>query len=249
MKKLRSQERELRATIQQMETQLDVQAVAADSGREERQKLKRLNAKLESLRDTNRELGKKEKRLEKRAEQETRTQQDLAQKEKKLQKKVSELKAKVSKLQKKLAPLEEGKERTLTARSVRESDKGTFWVIVKWDRLYLIQEPVGSLGTFRRNTDDVRIGKAKSFTVIEPKKNRGTALRGNWKKSQDVQSMLDAIPSELASLQFAVFPDSYDTFIGLRDFFRDKGYAWNWVPLRKMDQKLVLGSSDKTTVQ
>lgn len=146
-----------------------------------------------------------------------------------------------------LARVRQGPVRSFCIATLRASKKPTFFIAIKWNRLYLLYtaKPSSQGRTINRGAVNCRrvSARAKHFSPI---RGRGVPIdQPGWESSADVQSLLSHVSPADNSLQFVVFPDSYGTFGSARDFFRGKGYDWHWHIMPNIDHpvSLVTGGS------
>lgn len=122
-------------------------------------------------------------------------------------------------------------------RVVRESQKQGFLLVVKWNELFPMRipqrgNPVGSANSEAFET--VGMG-------VRPIRGKGIPLGiPGWNRSGALRNILSNVPSASFNLQFGVYPDSYETYLEVDQFFRQNGYDTNWVIVPQMDTLLVL---------
>lgn len=124
------------------------------------------------------------------------------------------------------------------------SSKATFWMIVRWNRLYLCFDPVKFPEHAPYDADAVKDAynyQASSFkfTTVNGK---GIDLTKNWKDSDGIAKIISELSPPDHSLHFAVYPDSYAAFIRVRNFLtsNEEGkprFSYNW---RVMNQEPIL---------
>jgi hypothetical protein len=244
MDQMRHTRDELASELRQMRTKLEAQQLVEEATREERARRQTLAKRLMEVRRNLEKLREKREQVANATQRARREIAVLEKAEKKLRARAEKLQGEIEKLEKEVVSLEEGERRKLSVRSVRETTKSTFWMIVKWQRFYTVMQPTGQM-----NTEDVEFTRQQDEVVCSARRNKGTSLTGDgWKNSTDVSDVLNHLSPDKHSLQFAVYPDSYEEFLEVRNFFRTKGYAWNWYPVKGADQDLGLGPG-KATVQ
>jgi len=135
-----------------------------------------------------------------------------------------------------------GRTRELRMPRLRRMWKVPYWMIVRWDRLYLLRTPAQPGWRKPANTDVVNFQKVGRVDEFEAIPGRGVDLKGNWKLSPEMEDILGRLRAENYGMFFAVYPDSYGTFIPLRDFFVGLGYSYNWVPWGEEKLRLSLQS-------
>ncbi len=112
--------------------------------------------------------------------------------------------------------------------------KSTFFLIVKWDRLFLLrkptaQEPNGPINDadMDHRSEDQEDGSTQVY--YNPKEGRGIPLdRPGWQHAEGVKAILDHVPAGQYTLHFLVYPDSYAGVVVAAEFFLSEGYTHNW---------------------
>lgn len=135
----------------------------------------------------------------------------------------------------------EAETRQIAGGTVTTSDKTTVWFIVKWNRLYFGTLPIREEAVTRGESLVPGKGKVQQF---EAKPGLGLSLEEpGWETSPEVKKVLELTSPQKHSLQFAVYPDSYATFLSARRFFREeKNYGYNWYVMPSADEKLNLSA-------
>ena len=132
-----------------------------------------------------------------------------------------------------------------------ERKRTTLWFLVKWNRLYFTRLPTprsahGPVNTsaVKYTGDDLQGRGTRNTQTFEARSDRGIPLNGpGWKDSENVTDLLRYAPTGDYSLRFAVYPDSYATFLPVLDYFRiEKRYRYNWHIMPNADSKLLLSS-------
>lgn len=125
--------------------------------------------------------------------------------------------------------------------------KPTFWLMVKWQRLYLLRVPKAGNPLEDVNTADVRhgVGRGQGGVVLdefEAIQGKGIPLGDpEWKTASLVQKLLQHASPQGFCLQVAVYPDSYAEFLEMRKYLRDeKHYEYNWHVMPAADTRLTL---------
>ncbi len=112
--------------------------------------------------------------------------------------------------------------------------KSTFFLMVKWNRLFLLRKPTAQEPNGPINDADVdhrSEDKADGSTMIyyNPKEGRGIPLdRPGWQHEAGVKAILDHVPAEHYTLHFLVYPDSYAGVVAAVEFFLSEEYKHNW---------------------
>ncbi|HRU05310.1 MAG TPA: hypothetical protein P5137_05995 [Candidatus Brocadiia bacterium] len=130
--------------------------------------------------------------------------------------------------------------RQIRMPQIRRLAKSPFWMIVKWNRLYMLHQPSRFSFIGAANERDVRQTRYEDYADYEPLRDRGVDLSGPWQQSPEVASLLSGVAKERQVLYFAVYPDSFTTFRAVRDFLVDKGYDYYWVMRPSDEEKLRL---------
>jgi len=185
---------------------------------------------------------------------------DLAEQRSKLARSAGKAKARldasVSELTKLRGEIDELREKTRAARrtakaarvkntrelrlpKLRDSFKGTYWIAVRWNRLYIL----------KKDNPSVRHKKVAMGNLFEPIPERGVDLKGQWMTSDDVLAIRNDVSPARSALHFAVWPDSYATFIQVRDYFVDLGYDYNWAIQGKAATSIILVAALDSKVQ
>lgn len=158
-----------------------------------------------------------------------------------------ELAERITALEEKLEELERVETRSVEGGQERQSDRLTYWVMIKWKRLYLVKIPKAGNPLKDVNAADVRhrAGQGEGgvpLAEFEAIQGKGIPLGGpEWKTAPLVQKLLQNVSPQQFCLQVAVYPDSYSEFLEMRKYFRDvKHYEYNWYPMTEADAKLTL---------
>jgi uncharacterized protein YdcH (DUF465 family) len=126
----------------------------------------------------------------------------------------------------------------------RPAFKPTYWMIVKGGRLFLCDR-IGPNGPERNQAHEsvvvLNIHGGWEYTV---RPDRGQPAAEVIRQAAEDQGyggkILRGIDKNRYTLQFAVYPDSYDSFLSLRDFFDGHGYDYDWHPMESADKPLFL---------
>lgn len=130
--------------------------------------------------------------------------------------------------------------RQIRMPQIRRLAKSPFWLIVRWNRLYMLHQPTRFSFIGSANERDVRQTRYEGYAEYEPLNDRGVDLGGPWKQSAEVASLLNGVAKDRQVLYFAVYPDSFTTFRAVRDFLVDRGYDYFWVMRPPDEEKLRL---------
>lgn len=249
VEELEDRKESLASTIENIETEQEVTDIVADVGREELERLKELTERRDELKREVQEREQKATELGERNESVNKKIKSMKERAETLERQAEDEKKKLEELRETVADLEDAETRELTTRTMRETDKVSFWIILKSGRMYVLYRWSG-YGNLSLNEEDLGILEKDEKTICDPKSGKGTSVRkDDWSGSRDVEMIVDNIPRNTVSLQFAVYPDSYGEFIKVREFFREKGYAWNWAPVSGPDEPVVFVQGGETTVQ
>jgi len=202
-------------------------------------KLAQVVSQIEKLKDELQGLSKTSQACQDKA--------DAANREKDaLEAKVKKLRQAVENTRKAVDPTKQVERRQM--RDVgpeKEVQKPTFFMIIKANRLVPLRValrgqdgPVNEQMVKHARRVDPKAGPYEEYEALP---GAGIPLdRPNWKTSPEIAKLLQDLPTRERSLQFAVYPDSYPVFIPVSDFFREKGYGWNWHIMRDADEPVRL---------
>ncbi len=129
------------------------------------------------------------------------------------------------------------------------SEKDTFYMIVKWNRLFVLKKPTARTPFGAVNETDVTHARIRSDdgterTLYDAIPDRGVRIDApGWERAPIVADIVRYVPPEDCSLHFAVYPDSYPSLLTVREFFLDKGYDYRWHVIPAQDLKLPLTPS------
>ena len=152
----------------------------------------------------------------------------------------------VRKLKKTIQLSSRGDVRKLDLPKLMSSSKLTVFLIIKWNRLFLLRQASldqvhGSFNVFEVGHNETSFFDGRTVHEYDPISGRGIPLDSpDWKKSPGVANILNYVPTGEYSLHFAVYPDSYAALRVAREFFADKGYESNWYIMTRQDEKLIL---------
>ena len=203
-----------------------------------------LERELERLKEQNSRLAQQRSELSKEVRKENERAAMLDVERIQARKKLDETMKKSLEKAKELKTLPQPEQRAMAVRRLVASQKATFAFAIKWNRLFAYINPTAA----QPGPDNVgalkvqKIGAGNDeLTEYDPMPNRGIVL-GNrgWKSSTTVQDVLKNIPPDQYSLHFFVYPDSHASFREVREFFKVKGYSWNWRILPSQDIKMQI---------
>ncbi len=160
----------------------------------------------------------------------------------------AETRGKIADLEARLDRLRTEKTRTLRLPTLHISTKKNLWLIVQGGRLYLcLADPDSGLDPAAAH-ESVHATRTEEGCKFEPRPGRGQDIADGMEKSSWCAEVLRKAPANSYSLHFAVYPDSFEAFVRLRDLFQSKGYSYNWMPLSEAEP-LVLVYADKVEDQ
>lgn len=139
--------------------------------------------------------------------------------------------------------------RTIRLPEPRNRGNYTFWMIVRWNRLFLCFDPakfpqsVSTYGPTGVKMTTIAGGMAYKF---KPSRSKGIDLAGDWKSAHGIKAILNDLSPSRHDLIFAVYPDSYAAFIRVRDFFildehGNRRYHYYWLAMNR-EPELSLGT-------
>lgn len=128
--------------------------------------------------------------------------------------------------------------RELYLPRLRPSEDVPLWFIVKWNEIFFLRLP-DDLGALNLSAvDHTDHGDSDTFVAL---RGKGISLQRNgWHRSSMIRVLLARRRPSDFNLQFAVYPDSYATFVPALNFFRKCGYDCNWAIMCDMNMPLNL---------
>jgi hypothetical protein len=236
--------------ILELETQLDqlqtseahqrklLQALASD---ESRSNVARLRSNRAAMTDAQRDLDKARGETSAAFKREQMTREQI----KKIDVTVKKVLEKIRETREVIEEAKRKQKREYRMPRLRRSRKMTFWLIVKSDRLFILDDPL----TGEPTRDVIRQVIDEDRVLYAPKAAHGVDLTKDWTADSRIGSMLRHVSPRRKGLHFAVYPDSYDAFLVVRNFFVLKQYDFNWVPMSGPDDPLILVNSTSVNVQ
>jgi hypothetical protein len=107
------------------------------------------------------------------------------------------------------------------------------WAVLKDKRLAVVHH-IGDGGFGDHyNRDDFVVrdsGDRVAFNLIP---GRGEKVSERPSEMTTVKKIMESLSSRKYSVHFAVYPDSFDELVILRNLFVEKGYDYNWFPLEE----------------
>jgi len=232
---LRARVRHLKRVLEQQARNLEVMSKHPGLNRvEELLVLRRKNQTLEKeASDLQQEVTEADARLATAAE----TRRDL-------EKRFENVKREGARTARILDKLKSESGRELRLPRLAKVRKAPYWMILKWNNLYLLFPP-SDPGPWPASTDAVIVEAHGRYAHFTPVKGKGIDLTTRWSETSEVRGLLHYLPKERWILYFVVAPDSFSQFRKVRDYFVGKGYDYHWYIFHENERKLGLEWTSK----
>jgi hypothetical protein len=251
IKMLEKEVSSLRAALKQQEGIMEAFKGDSEDASRLNQTLKELHEKNQALKENIRRTQKAAKEAREKARKEGRSASEI-------EDDVADIKKDIEAGKTKIEGLEKGEIRALYMRKARRSQKITVFLILKWNRLFIVRRPAGNNPNGPPNTDALSYrklqttigGQRRDVERFKPLQGKGIPLDApRWNEDPRLGRLLRVCDPDKHSFQFAVYPDSYDSFCEVRNFLKSKGYEWNWHIVGKPDQPIQLVPGKTSTTQ